>query len=412
MRRNSYISDPLFVTVLLITFLEQLAVNAIRPLVSYRILDYGFGVKFLGLVMSAFAVSSLIGSLISGNLIERWSARSVSIVGSIILVAGFTTVLFVNSIALLIVSQAMIGFGQTLIILSNQSLLARFGKGIDQGFGRYSAVAAIGQMIGPGLATGGAVWLDRENDFIKGKFAGSSVVILLMVITVVVVSIFTYLLPKHEVINASLTRARIWPTLGQIKRILAQPKVKFAIFTGLILSLTPDLLIVFLPAIGEGNGWSPAFVGLLLSIRAGAGLLSRTLVRPMLRKLGRIRLLFVSLVLTSCSLLIFSVSTSQLLVILSLLILGFWNGLAVPVGMQWVGTLTKGPDQSMALGLRLAGNRFGQSVAPLVVSLGVLIGIGLSGFFILLSLTLFFTGMKFRNFKDEESGDISMGRQN
>ena len=398
MRRKSYVSDPLFVIILLITFLEQLAVNAIRPLVSYRILDYGFGIKFLGLVMSAFALSSLIGSLISGNLIERWSARSVSIAGSIILVAGFATVLFVNSIALLIISQAMIGFGQTLIILSNQSLLARFGRGIDQGFGRYSAVAAIGQMIGPGLATGGAVWLDRENNFIQGKFAGSSVVILLMVITVLVVSIFTYLLPKHEVIKTSLTRARIWPTLGQIKRILAQPKVKFAIFTGLILSLTPDLLIVFLPAIGEGNGWSPAFVGLLLSIRAGAGLLSRTLVRPMLR-------------LTSCSLLVFSVSTSHLLVILSLLILGFWNGLAVPVGMQWVGNLTKGPDQSMALGLRLAGNRFGQSVAPLVVSLGVLIGIGLSGFFILLSLTLFFTGMKFRNFNDEETGDISMGRQ-
>jgi hypothetical protein len=64
----------------------------------------------------------------------------------------------------------------------------------------------------------------------------------------------------------------------------------------------------------------------------------------------------------------------------------------------------------MALCLRLAGNRFGQSVAPLVVSLGVLIGIGLSGFLILLSLTLFFTGMKFRNFNDEETGDISMGR--
>jgi MFS family permease len=231
-----------------------------------------------------------------------------------------------------------------------------------------------------------------------------------MVISVLVVSIITYLLPRHEVINSSLTSTRIWPTLGQIKRILAQPKVKFAIFTGLILSLTPDLLIVLLPAIGEGNGWSPAFVGLLLSIRAGAGLLSRTLVRPMLRKLGRIRLLFISLILTSCSLLVFSVSTAHLLVILSLLILGFWNGLAVPVGMQWVGNLTKGPDQSMALGLRLAGNRFGQSVAPLVVSLGVLIGIGLSGFFILLSLTLFFTGMKFRNFNDEETGDISMGR--
>jgi hypothetical protein len=88
--------------------------------------------------------------------------------------------------------------------------------------------------------------------------------------------------------------------------------------------------------IGERNGIGPAVVGALLSLRAAASILSRLLIPPMVRSLGRVRLIAVSAAGSALAMAV------------------------LPVPDDARGT---------ALAIRLFGNRVGQVATPAVAGL-------------------------------------------
>ena len=81
--------------------------------------------------------------------------------------------------------------------------------------------------------------------------------------------------------------------------------------------------------IGERNGIGPAVVGALLSLRAAASILSRLLIPPMVRSLGRVRLIAVSAAGSALAMAVLPVPDGAALAVI-LVVAGFFLGIGQP----------------------------------------------------------------------------------
>jgi MFS family permease len=357
---------------LAIVFVEQVATNATRPMVVYRALDLGASPFDLGLIMAAYAVVAFVASLLGGHWVERSSERWVSLGGTAAIIVGFVLLLAGGSIAMLALSQAAVGLGQTLLILSGQSLLARFGIGPDGGFGLYSAAASVGQLTGPLMATHVATWFARDDLEAAGTlvFAGSAVAGLL------ILAVSAGLPNVRQPVDEGTKRGRL-PSPAVLAGTLRVPLMGHAMAASMVVTASTDLLITYLPAFGAERGWSVQFVGLLLAARAAASMVVRLFTAPLMRYLGRKKVLVISMGAPGALLMVVPFVEPPVACFVLICIAGFWLGLGAPVTMHWVGVLSPPNLRATTVGMRLAGNRLSQVAVPVAVGgLGSLAGMG------------------------------------
>ena len=136
------------------------------------------------------------------------------------------------------------------------------------------------------------------------------------------------------------------------------------IFTSLAVLSTTDVLTAYLPVVGEERGIAPGMVGVLLSLRASASVLSRLALPSMTRRLGRQRLLGVSCVVSGALCVLSAVPVPVWVLAAALVLLGFSLGVGQPLTMSTVVQAAPDSARSTALALRLTGNRLGQVAAP------------------------------------------------
>ncbi|MDG4798362.1 MFS transporter [Micromonospora sp. WMMD1082] len=370
--------------ILLITFLEQVSTTALRPMVSYRALEFGADPLGLGLVAAAFGLLSMVASLLGGSWVDRWAERRVSVAGALVMAAGCGMVLAADSVVLLALSQAAVGLGQSMVIIASQSLLARRNRGADGGYGVYAAVASAGQFIGPLAATVLATRLAPGLGLAgagSGPTTGSQLVFAGSVLAALLVGVVSATMPAPAP-AAPGARPGHPPRRAVFASVLRLPLMRHAIVCSALLNSSADILITYLPAYGNARGWSVQFVGMLLSARALGSFAARIFTGPLLVRLGRQRVLLLSLGLPAAALLVFVlVPTGAVPAVTLMAVIGFWLGLGVPVTMHWIAQIAPGGLLANAIGLRLAGNRFTQFFLP--AAAGALAGVaGLAAIFV------------------------------
>lgn len=390
----------MLIRVLAITLAEQTITNAMRPMVTYRALAVGATPLEVGLIVAAFAVLSLIGGLLGGAWTDRWSERWASVAGAVVMTGGCLVAVFAGNVPLLAASQAAVGLGQALVIVGSQSLLAKRGTGSDHGFGRYAAAASVGQLIGPLLGTVVATRLaavllagDGSPTALASRLVFAGTVAMSLAVGVIAMR-----LPRTGDTRAAdpgagagaagvreagvreagargeRRRPRILPML---RSAVTAPVMRRAVLVSMVLTSSLEILVAYLPAYGEERGWSVEFVGVLLAVRALASIGARLFTGALLTRLGRLRLLTASMLLPAAALTAVGLLGSPAAALALVAVTGFWLGLGAPVTMHWVGQLSPPGVQATAIGVRLAGNRLGQSGMPLVAgALGGLLGIG------------------------------------
>lgn len=157
-----------------------------------------------------------------------------------------------------------------------------------------------------------------------------------------------------------------------VRQVLRIRGVGSAMFASMALLATMDILIAFLPVVGERAGVSPAVVGWLLAVRGAAGIVSRVLLPFLSRHLSRRSLLIASVVAAGLSLALAPVFIRDPLITGSLLAVGgFFLGLGQPLTMTLISTRVPLRWRSQALAVRLMGNRIGQVAFPLMAGLVV-----------------------------------------
>ena len=138
----------------------------------------------------------------------------------------------------------------------------------------------------------------------------------------------------------------------------------------LALLATTDILVAFLPLLGEDRGVPPLIIGILLATRAAASIASRLLLPVLLTRWSQAALVVVSLAGAGTTLALVPWLLEHSWIAGALLaISGFFLGLGQPITMALVTQAVPPSSRGAALALRLLGNRLGQVGLPAAAGL-------------------------------------------
>src|SRR5262245_50881229 len=150
-----------FVLPLLMTALcEQIVTSLVRVTISYRAVELGLSVVWLGIITACFAVLPMVLAVQVGRFIDRGNDARTAWIGGGLLVAACAGFVLWQSLAALLFFTALLGIAHLLLVISQQVLCARQGgeHGVDRMIGNYMVANAVGQGVGPAIVgwTGGS----------------------------------------------------------------------------------------------------------------------------------------------------------------------------------------------------------------------------------------------------------------
>ncbi|MEV4643353.1 MFS transporter [Saccharopolyspora sp. NPDC049357] len=343
----------------------------IRVVVGYRALEAGGGPEFLGLLATAFAAPALVASIPAGKMTDRLGGAGVAAVGLLLSGTGAIVALLDDGLATLLAGAVVMGLGQQLLMVGQQTFIAHVGAGSDAAFGTLTAASSIGQMIGPPVVT--AV-LTVETGAATGTGGGLVACLLFLVLALP-------LTPQLLRTDRAL-RSRRPSSAGErpgTRGLLLLPGMwRSLVVSGAVL-VTLDLLYAFIPVWAVEQGVDPRAVGLLLALRAAVSLVTRIGLSRLVVRFGRLPLIAASVLAGAAALgglpLVGAWGAVPVMVGL-----GIALGLPQPLTMAWVTSLTPPSSHGAALGLRLTFNRLAQVTLPLLV--GAVLGpVGVVGVF-------------------------------
>jgi MFS family permease len=360
----------------------QGAVNMARPAVSYHALALGADARAVGAVAAAYALLPLVVAVPLGRRTDRGRCGPLLPAGIALITAGGALSGTAHSLVALAGFSALLGLGHLVFVIGAQSLVARQSAAgeRDRSFGHFTIGASLGQLVGPilaGLVVGGSgagmgLGAGAGGGGSGGGLSESSSAFALFASGALGLCGYATLWRIESRSAAGTGRmgagdpSRVSGDEGRIPvlRIMRTRGVPAGIFTSLAVLSTTDVLTAYLPVVGDQRAIAPGTVGILLSLRAASSVLSRLVLTPMTRWLGRQALIVVSCLAAAllCALLAAPVPVWALALVL--LLLGFFLGVGQPLTMSTVVRAAPGNARSTALALRLTGNRLGQVAAP------------------------------------------------
>lgn len=352
--------------------LIQAVTFLVRPAATYRALELDVPGFALGLLAASYAVFPLLLAVPTGGLVDRLGERRLMATGSaVVLSCSAFLLLWGSSIVALVIGTALLGAGQLACVVGQQAVVANNAASsrMDSAFGYLTFAASLGQALGPlaiSLVGGASIRPDTQAIF------------LLSVVMGLVLFATTFVVPAH--VSARRKKA-VSAGTGSAVSLLKSPGVARALATSATVLAVVDLTMVYLPALGDDRGLTAATVGAMLTVRAVFSMVSRLLLGTVSRRIGRMRLLVVSLALSTAALAAAAVPMPAWLLFGVMAVLGLGLGIGQPLTMSWLSAQAPTGQRGRALALRLAGNRVGQVVLPSAIGV-VAAGLGAGGVFL------------------------------
>ncbi|MFE9244617.1 MFS transporter [Nocardiopsis sp. NPDC006938] len=355
--------------------LTHTALNLVRPLISYRTIAVGGDAVEIGLVTAAYALLPLVVAVSLGRFTDRapriaWLAG----LGSVVLAAGSLLLAASGGLVGLALASTVVGVGHLLCMVAAQALIARYSRleHLDRDFGWFTAAASLGQLAGPLVS--GALLADASG----AELLSATSTALLLAGAVAALGVLP-LIPLARLRPLRRTAEERAAPPVPTRDLLRRPGMPSALFTSLALLTAVDILTAYLPLIAESRGLSPMLVGVLLSLRAGASLLSRLTLPWMRRRWSRRVLVTTSTSVAAAALVLVALPAGGFATLAAVLLVGgFLLGLGQPLTMAQVTTLAPDGARGAALALRIWGNRLGQVAVPAAAA-GVAGAVGAPG---------------------------------
>ncbi|MGW2720702.1 MFS transporter [Streptomyces sp. NPDC001492] len=358
----------------------QGAVSMARPAVSYRALALGADERAVGVIAGVYALLPLFAAIPLGRRTDHGRCAPLLPVGVVLIAGGCALSGLAGSLWAMALWSAVMGLGHLCFVIGAQSLVARQSAPHEQdrNFGHFTIGVSLGQLVGPiaaGALIGGPDMVGTSALALGVAGAGAAVA-------------FTSLwrIEDRTAVKSRTGQGGQVP-VGSILRARGVP-------AGMLISLSvlsaTDILTAYLPVVGEQRGIAPSVIGVLLSLRAGATIVCRLVLTPLLRLLGRPVLLTVTCLLAAvlCAGIALPMPVWALGLVLAAL--GFCLGVGQPLSMTTVVQAAPVGARSTALALRLTGNRLGQVAAP--AAAGLVAGVaGVAAPFVMLGALLLFS---------------------
>ena len=349
--------------ILVTLVLTQAALFLARPVTSYRALALGADERVIGLITACFAVVPLVVAVRLGRVADRRRPVGMLAGGVAILIVAYVLLGLAGSLAELALWSALLGLGHLGLMLAAQSLVAQQSDDSrhDRDFGLMTAAVSLGQLVGPAL--GGLVLSTGP----AGSLEGATTHAFLVAAGLTVLA-----LPACRGTGPA-NRGRGGPRQDgkpvSAMDIVRAPGVPAGMFASVAILAAVDIVTAYLPVIGERRGIGPALVGVLLSLRAAASILSRLLIPVMVRALDRVRLIAVSAAGSALAMTVLPVPDGPAALAAVVMVAGFFLGIGQPLTMSLIVQAVPGQARGTALAIRLTGNRVGQVATPAAAGL-------------------------------------------
>ena len=378
-----------FILQLAVTVLATTAMQATRPTMTYRALSLGASPLEIGLIQSAFSILPAITAVAIGRWIDRVGESRYLMLSLATLAVGSAVAFLAPGLLVLGLAQVALGLGQIIYLVASQSMVANHGprEGREARYGHYFTVTSIGQLAGPSIAAAlvgssilsvaiGSGALLASTGTMAAPLPVQAVslvpdnpeasVFLFAGIVTLIASGLAFLIPKpvRRSRGAATTGEPQPGILSMAATVLRRSGMVSAIFVSITVISSIDVLIAYLPAYGVDVGLSVALVGILLSVRAGASLVSRFFMRQLIAWMGRSRLLGASMLMAGGGLLVMPFVREPAVLIAIMVVVGLGLGLGQPMTIAWVANRSPRSERATALGVRLTGNRGALLVVP------------------------------------------------
>jgi MFS family permease len=356
-----------FPRLLVVTAAVQFIVFAIRPFLSYEALALDASLADLGLVTASFSSLSLLAALPMGRAVDRWGERPFIVMGTAVMALVPIAVAAADTVATLVAASAALGMGHLSASVGIQTLIAKgaIADRRESRFATYTLVNSAGQLVAPatfGLLVGDVVATDGGGEVTNA----GRVYVTAGVVGAVGLIMAASLLLRPGALAARPVTARA-PSRSSFGEVLRTPSVPVALLASFSTLSAIDLLAAYLPAYGAARGISVRTVGLLLAAHGLASVLVRLAMMRLIVRVGRRRLLTISMLTPALMLGLLPFVTWVPGLYLIMVVSGLGLGLCQPITLGWVAGQVRREIRGTAMSVRLAGNRLGQTVVPLAV---------------------------------------------
>src|SRR5699024_7560954 len=263
----------------------------------------------------------------------------------VILAAGAAYLALTNSVVHLMVASAVLGVGHLMFTIGGQSMVARRSKAtqMDANFGWFTASFSVGQMLGPllsGFILGGSSLAQAQAGGADLSFSINLALWVGAITSCIAVPVL-YLLRATQPAPTTATQDLVTVKPGtkpSAINILRLPGIASHMLAALALLAILDILVAFMPLVGESVGVSPMIIGALLATRGATSVLSRIFIRPLSAHYSRNTLVLVALI----------VSAAVIAMVPAMLGLGTVGIATAFIGMT-IGGFTLGVGQPMTM---------------------------------------------------------------
>lgn len=340
------------------TALLHAAFQSVRVLVSYRILALGGDATTIGVITAVYAIVPLLAAVRMGRAVDRGHATIILRVGVVVSTIGVGLIAFSSGLVVLGVGNIALGLGQLLVTVSGQAFVSILSPPdqLDRGFAGITLGVSIGQAVGVPIA--GLIAATHSTSDGTVETTGA-----LLAMAVLSALALPFVLGLREPPGSGRTAADGAPQ--SVRSMLATPGMKPAMLSSLIVLAAVDLVVVYLPLLGEKFGFGVLLVSALLTARTVASIVSRALLPWALRRIRRRWLLISATAGTVVPVALIPLVPNPWVIAALLAVCGTFWGVGQPLTMTWVVELVAPSDRASALAVRLTGNRLGQVMVPL-----------------------------------------------
>ncbi len=325
-------------------------------MISYKLIELHASSFIIGTFGGLYALVPLLLAIPIGGVINKYGESRLILLGTLLIMTAALGLSGSTSVLVMVFWVALMGSAQFLCMVGAQAMFANRSEDFhyEKFFGYYTFSAALGQLIGPliGSATSHSSGLIPKS--IGHAFFAAAVLS------------FIGLVPILGWAKKSHHQEFVPQRTSGVMGMLGNPSMRSAMLASLAISSVVDVLVVFLPVLGKERGFSASSIAIILAIRALTSMASRVYLGEVTRKIGFRNLLLGSMALSSISLLLAIAANTVLLLAIVIGIAGVALGVGQPMTMAWVSRISKQDERSLAISVRLAGNRFGQFTLPLV----------------------------------------------
>jgi MFS family permease len=355
---------------------EQIVTSLVRVTISYRAVELGLSVVWLGIITAFFAVLPMLFAVRIGRFIDRGNDARTAWIGGGLLVAACAGFTLWQSLPVLLLFTALLGIAHLMLVISQQVLCARQSgeRAVDRMIGNYMVANAVGQGIGPaivGWAGGSASIPPTQLLFGIG------------LIFAIFGWVCALLLPPGPPRPPRPAGDKPIP----VREIARLPGLKLIFFVSVVTVAAQDLIVVYLPALGAERNISVDIIGTLLAVRAVASMVSRFVYARLSALMGRWRLMAVSTFASAVFYAMLAVPMPLAAMYVVIAAAGFALSNAITVSIATLLATTSDETRGTANSLRMMGNRMGQFVIPFLAGL-IAAATGVAGIFLIIGVSL------------------------